>query len=250
MGDHDDAARGSLLPARERTRARRLFDEYARPVAREALYRSLTPGPWAKWLLAAVHQAHSISREALEWGLRSFVATPTFLSLCAVHGDEIAVDHVPYIAGRPRLEVGSRVRISGQIDILAAWDGDPVLRLGSGVFIGHRTTFAIGQLVQIGDYSSIGPGCYIADTDGHSHAVLDVPIWADRPAKRSVAPVVIEDNVHVARGCVILKGVRIGARSMIGAGAVVRSDVPPGSVIMGNPGRPAAWRRATPAEGG
>lgn len=250
MGDHHTVAKGSHAPAPARTRARRLFDEYARPIGREVLYRSLTPGPRAKRLLAAIHRAHSMSREALEWGFRSFVATPTFLSLCAVHGDKIAVDNVPYIAGRLRMEVGSNIRISGQIDILAAWDGEPVLRLGSGVYIGHRTAIAIGQLVQIGDYSSIGPGCYIADTDGHSHATLDVPIWADRPAEQSVSPVIIEDNVHVARGCVILKGVRIGARSMIGAGAVVRSDVPPGSVIMGNPGRPAAWRRATTSEGG
>lgn len=222
-----------------------LFQERLLPIARELLHQSWIPGPRAKRLLAAAHRARFLAGEAFEWGVRSLVATPSFLSLCAAHGDRIAVDRVPYIAGRPRLELGSNIRISGLIAICARSSGRPVLRIGSGVYIAHGTTFAVADRVEVGDHSSIGADCYIADTDGHSHSRLDVPIWEDPAEPDSVAPVIIEDNVHIARGCVILKGVRIGARSLIGAHTVVRSDVAPGSVIIGNPGRPAGWRRAT-----
>lgn len=248
MGDNVETKGGSHAPARERTRIEALLRERMRPLARSVLHWSWSPGPVVKGMFAGAYQAHHLSREAIEWGVRSFIATPAFLSRCAVHGERIAVDRVPYIVGRPRLELGSDIRISGKLDIFASSEGRPVLRVGNGVYIGHATSFSIGQLVEIGDHSAIGAGCYIADTDGHSHTRLGVPIWEDRPASHSVAPVIIEDNVHIARGCVILKGVRIGARSVIGAGAVVRSDVAPGSVILGNPGRPAAWRRTDGAE--
>jgi acetyltransferase-like isoleucine patch superfamily enzyme len=49
------------------------------------------------------------------------------------------------------------------------------------------------------------------------------------------APVIIEDDVWVGVGAMILKGVRIGAGARVGAGSVVSRDVPPGAVVAGNP---------------
>lgn len=224
----------------------RWLRDHVAPVARDLTHTTWTPGPAARRAVAAAYRAHLVAREALELARRSLVATPTFLSLCESHGERVSVDRVPYIAGFPRLIAGSDLRISGQIDILSGVSGDAVLRIGNGVFIGHRTTFVVRRHIEIGDYSAIAGGCYIADTDGHSHARLGVPIWEDRTADAD--PVIIEDNVHVARGCIILRGVRVGAGSILGAGAVVRADVPPGTVMIGNPARAAAWRRAR--EGG
>ena len=51
----------------------------------------------------------------------------------------------------------------------------------------------------------------------------------------SSGKVVIEDNVFVGAGTIILKGVRIGRDSIIGAGSVITHDIPPGSVAAGNP---------------
>jgi acetyltransferase-like isoleucine patch superfamily enzyme len=58
-----------------------------------------------------------------------------------------------------------------------------------------------------------------------------------RPRYQS-SPVVIEDDVHIGIGAMILKGVRIHSGARIGAGAVVTADVPAGTLIRGNPGRP------------
>ena len=51
------------------------------------------------------------------------------------------------------------------------------------------------------------------------------------------APVVIEDDVWVGAHCIILKGVTIGARSIIGAGSVVTKSIPADRVAAGNPCR-------------
>lgn len=89
--------------------------------------------------------------------------------------------------------------------------------------------------VTIGNNVLIGSGCLISDTDSH-------PIdWEDRLYDRNVktrkAPIVIEDNVFIGARSIILKGVTIGEGAVIGAGSVVSKDVPPYSIVCGNPAR-------------
>lgn len=49
------------------------------------------------------------------------------------------------------------------------------------------------------------------------------------------APIVIEDDVLIGTRCIILKGVTIGARSVIGGGSVVTKSIPPDCIAAGNP---------------
>ena len=51
------------------------------------------------------------------------------------------------------------------------------------------------------------------------------------------APVIIEDNVWIGQYCTILKGVRIGKGSIVATRAVVTKDVPPYSIVAGNPAK-------------
>jgi NDP-sugar pyrophosphorylase family protein len=219
------------------------------------------PGPILRPVLRRVHDANWVLREAWEWAWRSFVATPLFLAQCESHGSDVWIDRMPYMVGRGRIRIGSHVRISGHIGIghSSRYGKDPLLSIGSGVFIGHACSLNIAERVEIGDYVSIGGGTFIADTTGHSHMRLDGPIWEDPATPRDIAPVVIEKNVHIGRGCVILKGVRIGAGAIIGAHTVVRSRVRPGAIVAGNPARVVGFRSdptlaalpsPPPAEGG
>jgi len=50
--------------------------------------------------------------------------------------------------------------------------------------------------------------------------------------------VVLEDDVTVGSGAVVLQGLRVGAGAFVGAGAVVTHDVAPGAVVVGSPARP------------
>ena len=210
---------------------------FALPVARRVIYRTIQPGPLGRPLYSALFHADWMGNEAFEWARRSLVATPTFLARCARHGDRISVDRLPYLVGPCRIELGSDIRISGKITIRGASRAHPLLRVGSGVFIGHGCSFNMVEGITIGDFASLGAMTFVADNEGHANYNPGRPIWEVPAAPRDIAPVVIEDNVQIGRECMILKGVRIGARSIIGARSVVRGDVPPDSVVMGNPAR-------------
>ncbi|HEU4404159.1 MAG TPA: acyltransferase [Polyangiaceae bacterium] len=225
-----------------------LVNPWLRRAAKRALHRAVRPGGPSRALYGAAFDAHRVGREVSEWFWRAFVATPVFLSKCSEHGEGVAVDRIPYMPVPCRVEVGSGTRFSGLVNITAASKGAPVLRLGRGVFVAHNVSFKLAQRIEVGDYAAIGPGTTILDTEGHDHdhsaSVRNRPIWEISVGPGGVEPVVIEDNVQIGRNCMILKGVRIGARSVIGAGSVVRHDVPPDSVFVGNPGR--VVRRAFP----
>jgi maltose O-acetyltransferase len=85
------------------------------------------------------------------------------------------------------------------------------------------------QAVTIGDDARIGSNVSISDTDGHEVV----------PGEgMKVAPITIGNDVWIGRAAIILPGVMIGDGAVVGAGAIVTKDVPPRTVVVGNPARP------------
>ncbi len=104
------------------------------------------------------------------------------------------------------------------------------------------------QRITIGNHVAIGWNSYVMDADFHplepAQRLADVfacsPMGSGAGLPRPVipaAPVVIEDDVWIGPGCMIFKGVRVGAGSFIEPGSVVTTDVPPRSRVVGNPAR-------------
>jgi acetyltransferase-like isoleucine patch superfamily enzyme len=91
------------------------------------------------------------------------------------------------------------------------------------------------KFVTLGAKVMVGGGSEIVDTDFHP---LD-PVARLRhdAAAVATAPVVIGDEAWIGGRVLVLKGVTIGARAIIGAGAVVTRDVPTAEVWAGNPAR-------------
>lgn len=150
---------------------------------------------------------------------------------------------------------------------------DPGLILGDGVKvytwtefnveptgcveIGEETVlvgavFMCAESIRIGKRVIVSYNVTISDSDFHPRdpelrqrdAVSNAP-EGDR-AQRPVVlaqPVVVEDDVWIGIGAILLKGVHIGRGARIGAGAVVTMDVPPGAEVAGNPGRIIERRR-------
>ena len=103
-------------------------------------------------------------------------------------------------------------------------------RVGRNVFINQNCTFYDLGGLDIGDDVMIGPNVNIITT-GH-------PL---EPSQRRAAtigkPIAIERNVWIAAGVTIIGGVRIGENAVVAAGSVVTRDVPPNSLVGGNPAR-------------
>ena len=106
------------------------------------------------------------------------------------------------------------------------------LKIGSNVGISGASIYAT-KSISIGDHVLIGVNCHIYDSDFHP---LD---WMDRRKSINVqrAAVTIEDDVWLCANVTVLKGVTIGARSVIAAGSVVTSDIPSDVVAAGIPAK-------------
>ncbi len=97
------------------------------------------------------------------------------------------------------------------------------------------TTIISYQRVTIGRNVLFGPDVVILDGDGHP-TDRRLPDDAENKYKAS-APVVIEDNVWLGLGAMIMKGVTIGHHAVVAAHALVVKDVPPHGVVGGNPAK-------------
>jgi maltose O-acetyltransferase len=104
------------------------------------------------------------------------------------------------------------------------------IELGERVFFNYNCVVLDVCRVRIGDFTLFGPGVQIL-TPLHP---LDAEL---RRRQEFGKPVEIGSDVWVGGGALILPGVRIGSRSVIGAGSVVTRDVPEGVLAAGNPCR-------------
>ena len=91
-------------------------------------------------------------------------------------------------------------------------------------------------LVQLGDRVAVSPNVSIIAASAPNNSRLnDIPEVKERLVCQR--PVVVEDDVWIGTGAILLPGVTVGARSIIAAGAVVSKDIPPDSVAAGAPAR-------------
>lgn len=102
----------------------------------------------------------------------------------------------------------------------------------SGTYINRFTMIDAHEHVEIGNDCMIGPFCYLTDSDHGKSS--NIPIGKQPMVSR---PTVLENNVWLGAGVVVLKGVRIGCNVVVGAGAVVTKDVPRDTVVVGVPAR-------------
>jgi maltose O-acetyltransferase len=146
---------------------------------------------------------------------------------------------------RVRRRAIQRVRGELNVDRLVALG----LQIGSGTFVARDAYIDPGHpwLITIGEESGLSPRTIVMAHDASMRRHI---------GHTRIAPVVIGDRVFVGAGAIILPGTRIGDDSVIAAGAVVRGDIPPWSMVVGNPAKVvsdvqsvADWHRKAAAQG-
>jgi maltose O-acetyltransferase len=107
---------------------------------------------------------------------------------------------------------------------------------GSNILLGQRVFFNFNCVVldvcrvTVGDYTLFGPAVQIYTATHPMNAAL-------RRQQEFGKPVEVGSDVWVGGGAILCPGVRVGSRSVIGAGSVVARDVPEGVFAAGNPCR-------------
>jgi maltose O-acetyltransferase len=104
--------------------------------------------------------------------------------------------------------------------------------LGDGVFLNYNCVFLDVVTIAVGDRTQIGPAVQIYSADHPRDPELR------RKGFELGRPVTIGCDVWIGGGAIVLPGVSIGDRAVIGAGSVVTRDVIGGTTVGGNPARP------------
>jgi len=160
--------------------------------------------------------------------------------------------HLRAACGGTRFQLGKRLSVQGTLRLR----GPGTVILGDDVVIGQgmRTdiyTHAPDAMLTIGDRTflngtrfgcackiSVGADCILADArimDTDFHAVSRDR--RRRSAPIATAPVIIGKNVWIAASAAVLKGVTIGENTVVAFGAIVTKDIPPDTIVAGNPAR-------------
>src|SRR3954469_192534 len=176
---------------------------------------------------------------------------PSLLGSCGrnvVFGQNVVLRH-PH-----KIHIGHNVVVDDNCLLDAKGESNRGIRIGNGVFIGRNTILSCKNGdIELADGVNIGFNCEIFSASrvtigartllaaytyviGGDHDFSD-PSLAVLDQPRVSAGVAIGDGVWIGAGAKILDGVSIGPRAVVGAAAVVREDVPDGSIAVGIPAR-------------
>jgi maltose O-acetyltransferase len=162
--------------------------------------------------------------------LAETVRAKILLRKCSHLGKYVKLQGRPFVVSLGDIIIGDRVTIHSttvRCELVAYHDAR--LEIGPRTFINYGCSLAARKLVRIGAGCNLGPYTNIMDNDFHS--------IEDRRRIPESQPVLIGDNVWIGARVIILPGITIGNDAVVGAGAVVTRDVPPRTVVAGNPAR-------------
>lgn len=140
------------------------------------------------------------------------------------------------------ISVGSNSHVLGQL-LIFAHGGQ--IEIGDDCYIGEFAKIWSAKKIHIGNRVLISHGVNVFDSlthpikaDARHQQFLEI-VKNGHPKQISLeeAEVVINDDVWIGAMSIILKGVTIGEGAIIGAGSVVTKDVPPWTIVAGNPAK-------------
>ena len=166
------------------------------------------------------------------------------------YGKNLKMYNKVYVHGEGELIIGNDflfISGNGINPIARNIEGEIFVKRGGMIEIGDRvgissSTIWAGKRITIGNDVNVGADCIIIDTDAHPHNHLqrrkDYRKKVGNEEYEKLIPsaaITICDDVWLGARCQVLKGVTIGARSIIAAGSIVTKDIPADVIAGGNP---------------
>jgi UDP-2-acetamido-3-amino-2,3-dideoxy-glucuronate N-acetyltransferase len=152
----------------------------------------------------------------------------------------------------PDVKLGRNVRLYAFVNLYGCEVGDET---SIGTFVEIQKGVRIGARCKIQSHTFICEGVTIEDEVFVGHNVNFIndlhPRAANADGTRqgeadwTVVPTLVRRGASIGTGAVLLGGITIGERAVVGAGAVVTRDVPAGQTVMGNPARLSPGRTAS-----
>lgn len=170
------------------------------------------------------------------WLKNKFYWEPMLRYRCSVVGAMVKTDgDIPLVSGNGRIIIGDRVTLGNRLAFFVTQQFQelPVLTIGDDSTINYCTVISVCSHVTIGKRCRIAGEVKIFDNNSHSISTDN----DRRMSESDVKPIVIEDDVWVGMGSIILKGVTLGRGSVVAAGSVITKNVPAMTVVGGNPAR-------------
>lgn len=162
-----------------------------------------------------------------------FWVTPLYKSYFEEVGKGFSADKcLPFVIGKGKIYVGNNVKIYGKVDFIFGTMSDqlPEIYIGDDVHLSDNITFDVTSKLVIGDKTLIAEGVTIQDCSGHP---VDPVARANGESSTSkeVKDIAIGKNVWICSSVFILPGVKVEDNCVLGAGIILKRNVPEGSIV-------------------
>lgn len=161
---------------------------------------------------------------------------PMFKTYCESCGKSLnLLCGLPQVIGPLKLYIGDNVTLHGVATFVAGKSYDnTVLTVGNNSHLGYQMGISVGTKVIIGDNVLIANRVSLVGYDPHP---LDPVLRSQNlpPDESGCGDIIIEDYAWIGMNSLILKNVTVGKASIVAAGSVVTKDVPPYTIVAGNP---------------
>ena len=213
------------------------FFSRARKLAKGIVTSNFPVPAFLKPVYRSIYELHYTIKYSFIRLITYFYYEPAFRSRCTAVGKNLQIWAFPHVDGHAKIYIGDNVSIYGHMGVGSGRIYDePKLVIGNGVDIGHQVFFTVNQEVIIEDHVNIASFTHILDSDGHPR---DPQLRAMKlpPSIDDIKPIRICTRAWIGMGSFIMKGVTVGEGAIVGSNSVVVNDVPPFSVVLGNPAR-------------